>query len=97
LVRRDGKYLIEHRASRTLVHEIVPWTEHPAISRFPAKGRDVPNDLAVEATATTVDLYVNGQKITSLPREHAVAVGLVGLKVGRGLSVHVTGVTIDRQ
>src|SRR5262245_18101388 len=75
LVRRDGRFLVRHRAGKD-VHEIVPWTENSAITQWKpgAKARadghppTVKNELAVDVGKKTIDFFVNGQKVKTLDR-----------------------------
>ena len=94
MLRRDGRYQIEHRAGK-VTHHIVPWTEHPAILKHDGVSTDVKNVLAIDAGDRDVDFYVNGQKVVGLPREHVGANGTIGLRVGKGLSLHVAEFKVE--
>ena len=57
-------------------------------------GGDVKNVLRVEAEASTVTFLVNGQKVAEVPREGTRFDGIVGLRVGENLNLHVTNLVI---
>ncbi len=94
LIRKDGRYLIKTRhGSSTQV--VVPWTEHAAIVKHEGDEGQAKNELAVEAGAAEVHFYVNGEKVTSVPRSEIGCEGVVGLRVNHGLNVHVSTLTVE--
>jgi hypothetical protein len=102
LLRRDGQYLVRHRAGED-VHEIVPWTAHSAILPWRPGAKpgvdghpvSIRNVLAIEVSKTTLDFYVNDQKVNSIPRpDYMSADGIVGLRVNHGLNLHVGELTV---
>jgi hypothetical protein len=86
LVRRDGQFLVKHRAGSE-VHDIVNWTPHAAIARQEGAAQ-ARNILAVEAARDSVTFFVNNQRVHALQR--IPAGGIVGLRVNHGLDVQVT-------
>lgn len=94
VIRGDGKYLVRHRAG-TATHDVQAWTEHPAIAKQGADGKQV-NTLRVEVTATASKLYANGQLIKEIPRTGMTSVtdGIVGLRVNHNLDVHIDGFSV---
>jgi hypothetical protein len=94
VIRGDGKYLVRHRAG-TATHDVQAWTEHPAIVKQGADGKQV-NTLRVEVTATASRLYANGQLIKEIPRAGMTGVtdGTVGLRVNHNLDLHIDGFSV---
>jgi len=93
LIRRDGKFLVKQRQGAQ-TQEIVTWTEHAAIVKHAGGEKTAKNVLAVEAGADTVNFFVNGQKVTSLPRAQVNTEGVVGLRINHSINVHVTRLTV---
>lgn len=96
VIRKDGKYLVKHRAGAE-THNIVEWTEHPAIVKEGADGKQA-NTLRVEVTATASRLFANGQLIRELPRQGMAANtdGIAGLRVNHNLDLHIDGFAVRR-
>jgi len=92
LIRRDGQFLIKHRAGAE-THGIVAWTPSAAIVKPEGSG-SADNILAVEASADSVRFLVNGQQVHTMARAGAQVDGIVGLRVNHGLSVHVAQLTV---
>lgn len=95
LVRGDGRYTIKARegdAARTLVD----WTESPAVPKQDAAGK-ARYDLAVEATADSLRLTVNGQRAGAVARQGTAADGIVGVRVNHNLHLRVTPVAITKR
>jgi len=92
LIRRDGQFLIKHRAGAE-VHGIVDWTPNAAIVKQEGSA-SADNTLAVEASADSVRFLVNGQAVHAMARSAAQVDGIVGLRVNHGLSVHVAQLTV---
>ena len=53
--------------------------------------------LRVEAEASTVTFLVNGQKVAEVPREGTRFDGIVGLRVGENLNLHVTNLDLTHR
>lgn len=96
VIRKDGKYLVKHRAGAE-THDVVAWTEHPAIVKEGADGK-AKNTLKVEVTATHSKLYANGQLITEIPRSGMTAKtdGIAGLRVNHNLDIHIEGFAVKQ-
>lgn len=94
LIRKDGRFLVKTRhGGETEV--VVPWTEHAAIVRHDGGEDAVKNVLAVEVGSDEVRFYVNGERVTSIPRSELDCDGGVGLRVNHGLNVHVSTLTVE--
>lgn len=92
IIRGDGRYMVRHRAGDEL-HTIAEWTEHPAIVKQDASGRQT-NTLTVENTAESLRLLVNGQEIANYRKADVPYLntdGIVGLRVNHNLDLLVTG------
>ena len=97
LVRGDGKYFVAHRAG-TDVHKIVDWTESAAVKKQDENGA-ASNAVAMQVTADSVHLSVNGQRVQSFAKSalHGFNTdGQVGLRVNHNLDVHVGGFEIKK-
>jgi hypothetical protein len=95
LIRRDGSAAIESvEAGRvTALH---PWTKAAAIVPG-TPGGQAKNVLRVEAEASTVTFLVNGQKVAEVPRDGTRFDGIVGLRVGENLNLHVTNLDLTHR
>lgn len=96
LIRKDGRFLIKHRAGRE-THVLTPWTEHAAIIKHEGGKDNVKNVLEIAAGADQVDFFVNGERVASLPRSQLNVDGIVGLRVNHGLDVHVSDLSVERK
>ena len=96
VIRKDGKYLIKHRAGAE-THTIADWTEHPAIAKEGVDGKQT-NTLRVEVTATASRLFANGQLVREIPRQGMAGNtdGIAGLRVNHNLDVHIEGFAVRR-
>lgn len=102
VIRQDGKYLINHRASDTEVHKIVDWTAHPSVKAIDASGKSS-NALAIVVDASKLSFQVNGTEVTSIPRatidaggEHSGTKGIAGIRVNHNLDVHIDGFAVKK-
>ncbi len=95
LIRRDGSAAIEAiDAGRTTV--LHPWTK--AASILPgAAAADARNVLRIEAEATSVAFLVNGEKVADVARDGNRFDGIVGLRVGADLNLHITNLDITHK
>jgi hypothetical protein len=88
LARHDGSYMIRHRAGDE-VHTLADWTEHAAVNR-PGADSPAANQLAIEARADEVRFLINGEVVQTLQRVPMLNTdGIVGLRVGHHMDVHV--------
>lgn len=96
VIRKDGKYLVKHRTGAA-THDVTPWTEHAAIVKESADGKQR-NTLRIEVTATATKLYANGQLLQEIPRTGMTAGtdGVVGLRVNHNLDMHIDGFAVRR-
>jgi hypothetical protein len=97
LIRRDGSAAVEAVAAgrRTFLHT---WTKAPSVAvTTGASTDDVKNVLRVEAEAAAVTFLVNGQKVVEVPRDGGRFDGIVGLRVGEGLNLHVTNLDLTHR
>lgn len=93
LIRRDGSAAVaRHDAGKvTLVRE---WTKNAAIKPHPGGDENIGNVIRVEAEADVVSFLVNGTKVLDLPRSAANVDGMIGLRIGANLNLHVTNLDI---
>ena len=94
LIRDTGEFLIKRRNGGS-TETVVPWTPTSAIMPFPGGDEQAKNVLAIECGAETVDFFINGEKVTSVPRSQLDTDGVVGFRVNHGLNLHVTGLTVE--
>ena len=94
MVRNDGAFRVA-RHSAAGGKDIIPWRESAFIASW-AEGDQgtAKNDLAVDVTEESVTFWVNDQEVARLPRAEVPAEGVVGLRAGAGLSLHISEVTI---
>jgi hypothetical protein len=95
LIRRDGSAAVESvEAGR--VSSLHPWTKGESVLAGTSSG-DVKNVVRVEAEAAAVTFLVNGQKIVEVPRDGSRFDGIVGLRVGENLNLHVTNLDLTHR
>lgn len=95
LVGNDRRFRVaSHAGSDTA--ELVPWTDHEAIAAFDeaTTGGPVENVLAVDVRDDAVFFHVNDVVVGELPRDGVPLDGVIGLRAGAGLSLHVTEIAI---
>lgn len=94
VVRRDGKFLIKHRAGAE-THTIVDWTEHPAVNKADPQGKAT-NALAIEVGSNTLRFLVNGTEVHTLEKPAFFdPAGIAGLRINHFLDVHVAGFAVE--
>ena len=93
-LRNDRHFRIaEHSAGKT--RDLVPWTEHDAVVTMGAEASGpVKNVLAVDVRGDRTVFYLNDAQIAELPGDRVELDGVVGVRAGAGLSIHVTEVDI---
>jgi hypothetical protein len=94
LLRRDGSVaVVRHRQGTTRLER--DWVRHKAITPGDAKDA-VKNSLRVDIGAANASIAVNGTVVMALPTSAIGSPrGAVGLRVGPGLNLHVTRVTLS--
>ena len=96
LIRRDGSAAVEsHDTGRITL--LRPWTKAGSILPGAATGDDVKNVLRVEAEAASVVFLVNGKQVAEIPRDGVSYDGIVGLRVGSDLNLHVTNLDVTHR
>ena len=93
-LRNDRHFRIaEHSGGKA--RDLVPWTRHDAVVAMGAESSGpVKNVLAVEVRGDRTVFYLNDTQIAELPGERVTLDGVVGVRAGAGLSIHVTEVDI---
>jgi hypothetical protein len=94
LIRETGEYLVKRRVGRG-TDFVLPWLPSPAIAREPAAGAGVENELVVEFGAESVDFYINGTKVRTVPRAKLDADGIVGLRINHRLDLHISEFAVE--
>lgn len=95
LIRDTGEFLVKRRTGSSTA-TVRPWTASSAIMKHPGDA-NAKNVLAVECGARTVDFYINGEQVVSIPRSELDADGVVGLRVNHSLNLHVTELKVERK
>jgi hypothetical protein len=93
LIRGDGQYLVKRRMGND-TETLVPWSHSEAVLPHDGGEGNVKNVLRVRAGSETVDFYVNGEKVTSVPRSEIDCDGVVGLRVNHGLNLHASSLAV---
>ena len=94
LIRETGEYLVKRRLGRG-TDFVLPWLPGPAIVREPAGGAGAENELVVECGADSVDFYINGTRVRSVPRAKLDVDGIVGLRINHRLDLHVSDFAVE--
>lgn len=75
--------------------DLTPWTEHEGIATLAEDAAGpVENVLAVDVRADEVVFLVNDDRVAALPAERLPLDGVIGIRAGAGLSLHVTEIEI---
>lgn len=93
LVRNTGDFLVKRRDGPG-TSTVRQWSASSAIVRHEG-GENAKNVLVIEARGSDVDFFVNGEKVTTVPRSDLQVTGVVGLRVNHGLNLHVTDLIVD--
>lgn len=93
-LRNDGRFRIaEHTGGET--RDLAPWTAHDAVVTSGAETTGpVKNVLAVDVREDRTVFYLNDVQIAELPGDRVTLDGVIGVRAGAGLSIHVTEVDI---
>jgi hypothetical protein len=96
LIRRDGSVAIEWvDAGRSTL--LVNWTKASGVLPGSDAGEPAKNVLRVDGEADVVRFSVNGSAVAEVPRTSANVDGIVGLKVGDNLNLHVTNLDVTHR
>ena len=93
LIRRDGSVAVtRHEGGR--VTALADWT--PARGVVPGVGQSSPvrNVLRVDVEADVARFVVNDEVVAEIPRPAADLAGVVGLRIGADVDVHVTNLDL---
>jgi hypothetical protein len=94
LLRNDGSYRVAHHAGDE-IHEIVGWTASASIMTWTESSEGTArNVLGVDVTEESVTFWVNEDQVSSLPRSELPMAGIVGVRAGDGVSLHITDIVI---
>ena len=93
-LRNDGRFRIAEHAGGE-AQDLVPWTAHDAVVTSGAETTGpVKNLLAVDVRGDRTVFYLNDRAIAELPGDRLTLDGVIGVRAGAGLSIHVTEVDI---
>ena len=96
LIRRDGGVAIESvDAGRSTL--LLDWTKAPGVVPGSDAGEPAKNVLRVDGEAEVVRFSVNGTVVAEVPRKSANFDGIVGLKVGDNLNLHVSNLDVTNR
>ncbi len=96
LIRDTAEFLVKRRTGATTA-DVLPWTATSAIVKHAGGSENAKNVLAVECGPRTVDFYVNGEKVASVPRADVDTNGIVGLRVNHSLNLHVSELKVEKK
>ena len=95
LLRKDGSATVV-RCSGGAAKPIAGWATVEGIA--PHGGKDAEKHaIRIEADAAAVTFLVDGKKVATTPRADAPADGHFGLRIGRGVNIHVVGLDFTQQ
>lgn len=93
-LRNDGHFRIAEFTGGES-QDLVPWTAHDAVVTSGAETTGpVENLFAVDVRGDRTVFYLNDQQIAELPGDRVALDGVIGVRAGAGLSIHVTEVDI---
>jgi hypothetical protein len=95
LIRRDGSAAVE-AVEDGKTTALSAWGKSSAVLPGKADG-DAKNVLRIEGEAAVVTFVVNGVKVAEVPREGSRFDGVVGLRVGADLNLHVTNLDLTHR
>jgi hypothetical protein len=94
VLRRDGQVSLTRRDGATEA-TVQAWTAHPAIKPHPGRGV-VSNRLRVTVAGDSLRVSVNDSPVFSTARTGLEIDGAFGLRVGKGINLHVTSLDHTR-
>jgi hypothetical protein len=83
----DGSYLVTAREGRDT--PVVPARGHPAVQQR-LRDNPVKNVLRLEVRSRQVEFFVNQISVATVERASVRPGGIVGMRIGGGLSLHVS-------
>jgi hypothetical protein len=92
LVRNQGQFFIANRDGDARPTTVVNWTDHAAIQKQAADGKQV-NTLGVQVQGANVIFTVNGTEVTRLQKSQLHVDGQIGFRIGHNMDVDVDQVT----
>lgn len=96
LIRRDGSAgveVVENGQSTPLS----PWVKAASVVAGATDGEAVKNVLRVEGEGAVLSFLVNNVKVAEVPREAVRPDGIVGLRIGADLDLHVTNLDLTHR
>lgn len=95
VVRGDGSAAVMHRAGSE-THMVMPWTKHLAVKARAAEAT-VTNVVQLRAEADSTHFLVNGVRVSAFARADLDVNGPFGLRVGKGVNLHITNLDLTRR
>lgn len=93
-IRNDGQFRVAGRFDEE-ESDLVSWTGHDAIETLTADAAGpLKNVLGVDVRGDRVAFYVNDVEVAQLPAERLPLDGVIGVRAGAGLSLHITEIDI---
>ncbi len=96
LVRGDGSAAVEAMAGGR-ARALKGWTKAASIKPVVKGGAPVGNALRIEAEAAGVSFLVNGDLVAEIARDAAPLDGVVGLRIGPDLNLHVSSLDLTHR
>ena len=97
-IRRNGEFSIR-RIGASGVEVVRDWTAADAIVAWPAVPAEgqatVKNVLRVDVGTSDITFSVNGASVATMPRAALPTDGIVGLRVGANLNLHITTLAVS--
>jgi len=95
VVRGDGSAaVLRHAAGRT--EHVMPWTKFPAVVARGSSG-NARNVVGLRAEPDSVRFVVNEIVVRSWPRSELSVDGAYGMRIGRGVNIHITNLDVTRR
>lgn len=96
LVRGDGSAAVEGMVAGR-ARALKGWTKAASIKPMVKGGAPVGNALRIEAEAAAVSFLVNGDLVAEIARDAAPLDGVVGLRIGPDLNLHVSSLDLTHR
>ena len=94
LIDNAGRFRLARHADGE-VRELAPWTVHDAVAVLDEPATSpAENVLEVDVRGERTIFYVGGEAVAEFPSEDLQLDGVIGLRAGDGLSLHVTEIAI---